>query len=88
LVKELQWELSCDLALHGVAVVAIAHRIDCDDVLFATADPSKPLAVVHLTWKGHTERDGRWPFTTLFRDWQDWVERCLLPDHREYSGGG
>jgi hypothetical protein len=40
LVKELQRELSCDHALHGVAVVAIAHRIDCDDVLFATADPS------------------------------------------------
>jgi len=88
LVNELQKELSCDHALHGVAVVAVAHRIDRDDVLFATADPLKLLAVVHLTWKGRTERDARWPCTTLFHDWQEWVERCLLPDHREYSGVG
>jgi hypothetical protein len=88
LVKELQNKLPRDHALHGVSVVALAHRIDCDDVLFATGDPSRPLAVVHLTWTGRTERDARWPETILFRDWQDWVERCLLPDHREYSGGG
>jgi hypothetical protein len=75
LVKELQKELSCDHVLHGVAVVAVAHRSDCDDVLFATTDPLKPLAVVHLTWAGCTERDARWPRTTLFHDWQDWVER-------------
>ena len=87
-VKELQKELPSDHALHGVAVVAVARRIDCDDVLFATADPSKQLAVVHLTWASRSERDARWPFTTLFHDWQDWVERCLLHDHREYSGDG
>jgi hypothetical protein len=87
-VNELQTELPYDHALHGVAVVAVARRIDCDDVLFATADPAKPLAVVHLTWAGRTEGDARWPTTTLFHDWQDWVERRLLPDHREYSGDG
>ncbi len=85
LAKELQRELSLQHVLHSIPVVAIARRIDCDDVLFATADPLKPLAVVHLTWRGHTEPDPRWPDTMLFQSWQDFIERCLVPDHQEYS---
>jgi hypothetical protein len=85
LVNELQKELPAQHVLKGVPVIAVARRLDCDDVLFATADPSMPLAVVHLTWAGKAEGDPRWPSTTLYRSWQDWIERCLVPDHQEYS---
>ena len=85
LVNELQRELSPQHVLYGILVAAVARRIDCDDVLFATADPSKPLAVVHLTWAGKAERDPRWPSSTLYQCWQDWMERCLAPDHEKYS---
>jgi len=85
LVAELQKELSPQHVLYGVPVVAVALRINCDDVLFAADDPSKTLAVVHLTWTGKVERDPRWPETTLYRGWQDWIDRCMLPDHQEYS---
>ena len=85
LVSELQREFSPLHVLHGVPVVPVARRIDCDDILFATADPSKPLAVVHLTWAGKAERDPRWPSTTIYPSWQDWIERCLVPDHKEYG---
>ena len=86
LVNELRKELSSSHPLYGVEVAAIAHRGDCDDVLFATADPLKPFAVVHLTWTRHVELDSRWPSTAYFHGWQDWVERCLIPDHRDYFG--
>jgi hypothetical protein len=86
LVRELQRELTEQHVLYGVPVIPLARRADQDDVLFATGDPSKPLAVVHLTWRGSTEIDPRWPITTTYRGWQDWIEHGLLPDHREYSG--
>jgi CDI immunity proteins len=84
-VKELQREMPTQHILHGVPVVAVAHRIDCDDVLFATADPSKPLAVVHLAYHG-PETDPKWPWTALYESWQDWIEGCLFPDHEDYFG--
>jgi hypothetical protein len=87
LVAELQKELPAHHVLYGVPVIAVARRIDCDDVLFAADDTSKTLAVVHLTWAGKRERDPQWPSTLLYRDWQDWIERCLGPDNREYSAG-
>ena len=48
-VRELQKEVPAQHVLHGLQVIAVARRIDCDEVLFATSDPTKPLAVVHLT---------------------------------------
>jgi hypothetical protein len=87
-VVELRKELGSRHVLFDVPVRAIARHVGCADVLFATADPAKPLAVVHLTWASRTEPDPHWPCTTLYRDWQDWTERCLNPDHRTYSGTG
>jgi hypothetical protein len=84
LVNELQNELPPRHVLYGVPVIAVARRIDCDDVLFTAEDSSKTLAVVHLTWTGKPEHDPRWPSTTLYRDWQDWIERCLVPDHQAH----
>jgi hypothetical protein len=86
-VRELQKEVPPLHVLHGLSVVAVARRIDCDDVLFVTANPAMPLAVVHLTWTGRTESDPRWPHTTSYKSWEDWTERCLLTDHHEYCGG-
>jgi hypothetical protein len=80
LVNELQKELPHQHILYGVPVMALARRIDCIDVLFAIDDPSKPLAVVHLTWTGKAETDPLWPTTTLYLSWQDWIKRCL---HRQ-----
>ena len=78
LVAELKKELGPDHILHGLEYVALGHRIDCDDFLFATSDQHKPLAVVHLTWKGNTEADQRWPSSAIHSDWQDWIARCLV----------
>jgi hypothetical protein len=85
LVKELRQELSEYHILHGVRVVAVARRVDRDDVLFTTADPAKPLAVVHLTFTGDREREPQWPWTTIYNNWQDWIDRCMLPDHWHYA---
>jgi hypothetical protein len=65
LVVELGRELSPQHILFGVAAIAVARRADCDDVLFATADPLKPLAVVHLTWSSTIESDPFFPATTI-----------------------
>jgi hypothetical protein len=85
-VRELERELPPQHVLRGATVVAVARRIDCDDVLFATTDPMKPLAVVHLTWS--IETNPTWPHTTLYLSWSEWTERCLLPDSQEYFRGG
>jgi hypothetical protein len=83
LVAELKKELGSNHVLHGLEFVAIGRRVDCDDVLFGTSDQTKPLAVVHLTWTGNTEADPRWPTTAIYKDWQDWIDQCLLRNCRE-----
>lgn len=84
-VNELRKELASQHVLFVVALRAIARHIECDDVLFATEDLENPLAVVHLTWVGRTESEPQWPYTTLYKNWQDWIERRMNPDHQEYS---
>ncbi|TWT59108.1 hypothetical protein KOR42_24970 [Thalassoglobus neptunius] len=83
LAKELRREV-CDChILLGVNTRADGTRIDCDDVLFVTDDPRKPIAVVHLTWKFET--DPTWPVTSIFNGWQDWIENCMMKDHSDYT---
>jgi hypothetical protein len=84
-VKELEREMPPQHVLYGVPVVAVACRIDCDDVLFASADPSKPLALVHLTWHG-PETDPIWPNTYILRSWQEFIDCVLIPTHQERLG--
>lgn len=79
--SELANELSERHSLRGVTVRAIGRRTDCDDVLFAMQG-DKRLAVVHLTWSGRTESDDDYPATDMYHGWQDWVDRCLLPEYR------
>jgi hypothetical protein len=85
LAQELHRECSMQHVLYGVKVIAVARRTDCDDVLFAATDPSGSLAVVHLTWRGLVEPDPRWPSTTFYQGWQEWIDYCLIPEHAEYS---
>lgn len=84
LVRELRRELFEEHILFSVPVVAVARRSNSDDVLFATTEQSKALAVVHLTWSGGTEPNPLWPHTTLYSDWQDWINRCQIPDHKRW----
>ena len=83
LAKELLNEVCDRHVLFGINVRAFGIRIDCDDVLFATDDPHKPIAVVHLTWRFET--DPTWPITRIFNGWQDWIENCLMKDHSDYT---
>jgi hypothetical protein len=64
-------EISDQHVLHGVQVQAVGRRFDCDDVLFVTDDPARPVVIVHLTWIGQTENDPRWPSTGIYRGWDD-----------------
>lgn len=80
---ELAKELSGRHSLRGATVRAIGKRTDCDDVLCAI-NGDKRLAVVHLTWSGLTESDDNYPATVMYHGWQDWVDKCLLPEHRRY----
>jgi hypothetical protein len=83
---ELRAEIVAGHTLNGVPATAIGRRIDCDDVLFCVDHPSFALAVVHLTWRGKPETDPVWPDMLLFHDWEEWIEKCLKPDHAEYEG--
>ena len=76
LVAELLREVSGEHRLFGLEILAVARRIDCDDVMFTTSDPEAPLAIVHLTWSGKMESDRRFPQTAVYRSWQEWYEDC------------
>jgi hypothetical protein len=82
LENELAREVAPSHSLYRVARRAIGRRNDCDDVLFALADETIPLAVVHLTWAGRTEVDPTFPSLQIYNSWQDWVDNRLLPDYR------
>jgi hypothetical protein len=82
LAGELEREVGPRHPLTGCRTVAVARRSDNDDVLFALPGGEPPLAVVHLTWSGRTERSPEWPETTFYAGWEDWVERCMIPVHR------
>lgn len=83
LETEVGKELSERHTLRGATVRAIGKRTDCDDVLYAMQGDNR-LAVVHLTWSGLTEPDDNYPASDMYHDWQDWVDRCLLPEYRRY----
>ena len=88
LEAELGREIVNGHSLYGLPAVAVGRRIDCDDVLFCVDHPPCALAVVHLTWRMRPEPDPVWPSTFLFRDWEEWTEKCLKPDNADYQGDG
>jgi hypothetical protein len=75
LFVELEKETCPMHPIYQRATKALAQRFDCDDALFSTNDADRPLAVVHLTWKGSVESDPIWPVTEFFDSWDDWVDR-------------
>jgi hypothetical protein len=82
---ELAREVGRDHALYGKRAIAVARRVDQDDVLFLLPDGPAPLAVVHLTYAGR-ERSPEWPSTQLYQSLEDWMERRMRTDHTEQSG--
>ena len=87
-VAELQRELPSQHVLRGLSAIAVARRPDSNEVLFITDDPIAPLALVRLTWAGPIESDPRRPSTTLYKNWRDWADRCLRPDHENHCSEG
>ena len=81
---ELEREMPSGHVLYGRKAVCIARRYDCDDVLFRLPDGPAPYAVVHLTYR--RENNPEWPWTVLFSSLEEWVEKCMKRDHRDYIG--
>jgi hypothetical protein len=81
---ELARELHPTHILAGHALKVIASRCDRDDVLCQV--DSDRYAVVHVTWSGRQEPPPHWPSTELFSSYEDWRERGMMRDHREYTG--
>jgi hypothetical protein len=65
--------------------VAVARRVDCDDVLFWLPAGPAALAVVHLTWRGKRERSPQWPAARLYASVAEWLEQGMRADHAEYG---
>ena len=80
--KELTRELCKEHVLYGVKVKAVAHRCDCDDVLFELSNFSHKYAVVHLTFS--REKDPSYPSFELYNDIEAWVSGRMKPDNDEY----
>ena len=80
---ELKRELCEHHILYGVKAKAVAHRCDCDDVLFKLSEFTHEYAVVHLTFS--KESNPEYPSTELFKNIESWSESCMIPDHQEYT---
>lgn len=71
--------------LFGQKAISVGRRHDTDDVLFLLLEHRAPLAVVHLTWRGRPDGNGNWPHTTFYSSLQEFVDRRMTPDHRDFS---
>ena len=74
LVNELKKELAPDHQLFGCTATAIARANPNDDVLFKLEGGR--AAIVHLTWKGSSERTP-WPATTIFTSLDEAMKSVL-----------
>ena len=79
--RRLRLELAPGHPMFGVPAVAVARRCDCDDVLFATTDGSRRVAVVHLTWTSHTPERPPWPMTVVYAAFAVWMSEGMTVDH-------
>lgn len=85
--RELYFEVGDGHILHGKKVTAIARRYDCDDFLFQVHDSEFNYAVVHLTYSRMKEKNPSFPRTKLYKDLNDWINDCMIPEHSEYMLG-
>lgn len=81
----LKKEVSFFHPLNWKKVRAIAHRTDCDDVLFEVLTGKRKYAVVHLTWRKESSR--KFPITKFYKDWQDVYVNCIAEDHKLWKAG-
>lgn len=82
--RELVAEVGTGHLLYGREMRAVARREDCDDVLFVSTDEPPLVAVVHLTYARRPETDPRFPSTTIFESIEQWIERGMKSDHKDY----
>jgi len=82
LVEELHREIASIHPIFGKPVEALARRKDCDDVLFRVNDH---FAVVHLTWTGVREKNGKYPRTEWYESWALFVSERMSEDSIDYG---
>jgi len=82
--NELYKEIGTSHILNGKGVTAIGRRYDCDDILFQVYDAEFKYAVVHLTFSTEREENPIFPYTTIYMDLNDWINRGMKPDNEEY----
>jgi hypothetical protein len=73
---------------HAVSARAIAHRADCDDVLFWLPNYSKPFAIVHLIWHGKVEENPNFPSTTLLGSIKEFIDDYMFPEYLMWKDCG
>jgi hypothetical protein len=77
---ELELELTPSHPLYDQHFTPIARTCDGDDILVELRGTACRFVVVHLTFTGRPEPDSRWPRSIFFRDVDDWIMRCMIPD--------
>jgi hypothetical protein len=80
LTAELKKEINEGHPLFGEKVIAIARRVDCDDVLFSIINSEGRLAVVHLTWSEKRKESTDWPAVDFYESLADFKEQRMFVD--------
>ena len=85
--KELYKEVGRQHILHGKKVKAIGKRYDCEEVLFQVHNSEFCYVVVHLTYCSKEDEHSNYPRTKIYKNLDDWIDKCMVPDHSEYMLG-
>jgi signal recognition particle subunit SEC65 len=83
--KELYREVGEQHVLFNKKVTALGRRYDCDDVLFQVHNSEFHFAVVHLTYSSKREKESKYPRTKIYKDLNNWINECMIPDHSDYT---
>ena len=81
--RQLLLEVGPGHELFGLPIRLIG-RGQGDDALFELLDGTCRVAVVHLTWAKATEQLP-WPVTDIYSNLQEWVEKCMQPEHEAWK---
>ena len=60
--------------LEGVTVSVVAHRDSTDDILCWHRDDTSRFTVVHLSWRGRTEIDSKYPAVECDGSFDDFLD--------------
>jgi hypothetical protein len=74
--------------LAGYFCAAVCNSIQEDDVLFSIYSPIKgdqKFALVHLTFSGKPEESHLWPYTTLYKSFNDFKFLRMYPDKADWE---